>query len=121
MTISSKYSIFLLVLVVLLGACGCEKPKPQEEPQQDPQEEQIIPADMSLVELSVPVTDNWVWSGKPQITIHITNNNAGAVKLGTKVVITTDKKAEVVTLTDSVVIGTKKPQDVVITGHYDYR
>ena len=117
MTISSKYSIFLLVLVVLLGACGCEKPKAQDDPQpqQDPQEEQIIPADMSLVELSVPVTDNWVWSGKPQITIHITNNNAGAVKLGTKVVITTDKKAEVVTLTDSVVIGTKKPQDVVIT------
>lgn len=114
MTISSKYSVFLFALVVLLGACGCEKPKPQDEPEPQ-QEEQTVPADTSLIDLSVPVTDNRVWSGKPQITIRITNNNAGAVKLGTKVVITTDKKAEVVTITDSVVIGIKKEKDVVVT------
>ena len=117
--LSKKYSFILFALVVLLGACGCEKPKAQEEPQpqqeEQPQEEQIVPTDMSLIALSVPVTDNWVWSGKPQITIQITNANAGAVKLGTTVVITTDKKAEVVTLTDSVVVPTKKQQDVVVT------
>ncbi len=110
-------SIFLLMLVVLLAACGCDNRGSQEEPQA--QEEQIVPADMSLIEMSVPVTDNWVWSGKPQITIRIANGNAGAVKLGTKVVITTDKKAEVVTLTDSVIISAKSQKDAVMTAEAD--
>ena len=111
------FSIFIAALL-LLGACGCEKKNASEEPQQqeqqqDPQEE-IVPADMSLVELSVPITDNWVWSGKPQITLHVENGNAGAVKLGIKVVVTTDKKAEVVTIADSVVAG-KGVSDHVVT------
>ena len=112
---SKKYSWFLVVLmaVMLLGACGCEKKTAKNEPQQPA--EQIVPADMSLVTASVLITDNWVWSGKPQITFHITNGNAGAVKLGAKVVITTDKKAAVTTITDSVVIGAKSEKDVVLT------
>lgn len=112
---SKKYSWFLVVLmaVMLLGACGCEKKTAKNEPQQPA--EQIVPADMSLVTPSVLITDNWVWSGKPQITFHITNGNAGAVKLGAKVVITTDKKAAVTTITDSVVIGAKSEKDVVLT------
>ena len=101
---TKHYSIFLLALVVLFGACGCEKKTPVEP---------VV--DMSLVESSVPVTDNWVWSGKPQITIQVTNGNAVAVKLGTKVVITTDKKAEVVTLSDSVTVDAKSQKDVVVT------
>ena len=120
---TKRFSILLaaLMAIVLFGACGCEKPKPQEEPQpaEDTTQiepiEPIVPADMSLIELSVPVTDNWVWSGKPQITIRITNGNAGAVQLGTRVVVTTDKKADVVTLTDSVVVGAKSRKDVVVT------
>ena len=100
---AKHYSLFLLALVVLLGACGCEKKTP------------VTPADMSLVSWLVPVTDNWVWSGKPKITIQITNDNAGAVKLGTKVVVTTDKKAEVATLTDSVVVDGKSQKDFVVT------
>lgn len=109
---AKHYSIFLLALVVLLGACGCEKKAAKDEPKQEPA---VVPADMSQVTSSVPVTDNWVWSGKPQITIQITNDNAVAVTVGTKVVITTDKKAEVVTLTDSVAVGAKSQKDVVVT------
>ncbi len=108
------FYIFLFSMIVLLAACGCEKKNSQEEPQQPPQE-QTEPADMSLVTQSVPVTDNWVWSGKPQITIQITNDNKVAVKLGTKVVVTTDKKAEVVTITDSVEVDAKSQKDVVVT------
>ena len=103
------FSIFLTALVVLLAACGCEKKGAQDDP--TPMQE----PDMSLIASSVPVTDNWVWSGKPQITLQITNDNAGAVQLGTKVVVTTDKKAEVVTITDSVVIGAKSQKDFVVT------
>jgi cephalosporin-C deacetylase len=107
-----------VLLAVVLGACGCEK-KTTDEPQQQQEPEQVEPVmdnpDMSLVSQSVPVTDNWVWSGKPQITIAITNGNPGAVKVGMKAVITTDKKAEVVTLTDSVVVGAKGEKRFVLT------
>ena len=105
------YSIFLLALVVLFGACGCEKKAAKDEPKQEQKET----ADMSLVKSSVPLTDNRAWSGKPQITIQITNGNKAAVTVGTKVVVTTDKKAEVVTITDSVVVGAKSQKDVVMT------
>ena len=114
MTTSSKtYSILFVAFALLFGACGCEKKVTPEEPQ--PQETLMDNPDMSLIEASVPVTDNWVWSGKPQITIHIANGNPGAVKVGTKVVVTTDKKADVVTLTDSVVISSKSQKDFVVT------
>ena len=110
---TKHYYIFLLALVVLFGACGCENKGTEEDP--IPEEQVMDNPDMSLISQSVPVTDNWVWSGKPQITIQITNGNIGEVKLGTKVVITTDKKAEVVTLTDSVIVGAKSGKDVVVT------
>ncbi|MBR0195582.1 MAG: acetylxylan esterase [Paludibacteraceae bacterium] len=113
-----NYLYILLLCTILFGACGCEKKstsKDEPKPEQKDTAVVIGPTDMSLIESSVPVTDNWVWSGKPQITIQITNGNPNAVQLGTKVVITTDKKAEVVTITDSVVIGTKSQKDVVVT------
>ena len=108
-TSSKKYHFILFSLVVLLGACGCEKPKSQAEPKPEQKDttEVVGPADMSLIESSVPITDNWVWSGKPKITIHIANDNPNAVRLG--------KKEEVVTIADSVVIDTKSQKDVVMT------
>ncbi|MBP5658520.1 MAG: acetylxylan esterase [Paludibacteraceae bacterium] len=107
---SKKYSILLATLTaMILVACGgCKGTSPEPPaPQVDP--------DLSQIEWSVPITDNWVWSGKPQITIRIANDNEYAAKLGTKVVVTTDKKADVVTLTDSVVIDAKKQKDFVVT------
>ena len=116
----TKHFYLIALLAVVLGACGCEK-KANDEPQQQQQETDKVTdplmenPDMSLISQTVPVTDNWVWSVKPQITLRIKNSNPGAVKLGAKVVITTDKKAEVVTLTDSVVVGAKSEKDFVLT------
>lgn len=128
MTTSSKYSISLLgLMAMVLVACGgCkgtspEPSAPQETQPADPTpadptpEEPTRDADMSQIDLSVPITDNWVWSGKPQITLRIANANAYAVKLGTKVIVTTDKKADVTTLEDSVVIAARKQKDFVVT------
>ena len=56
-----------------------------------------------------------VWSGKPQIAIHLENHNASAVTMTTQVVITTDKKAEVATLTGSVKVDAMSQKDVVVT------
>ena len=98
-----RFYIFALALasLLLMGACGCENTSRQTEP--TPVEE----ADLSLITQSVPVTDNWVWSGKPQITVHIENPNAAAVKVGVKVKISTDKKVAVTELLDSVEIAGK--------------
>ena len=115
-----RFYIYALAFLLLMGACGCEKPKSQDDPQPQQDTTQVPETimdnpDMKLIVSSVPVTDNWVWSGKPQITLRISNANAGAVKLGAKVVVTTDKKVDVVTLTDSVLIGAKAEKDFVIT------
>ena len=104
-----KYSIFLiwLMAMVLVACGGCKGPVPQDDP--NPQEQGTPdtpeePADLSLITQSVPVTDEWVWSGKPDITIHIENGNATDVKVGVSVRYVTDKKKEVETVADSVVI-----------------
>ena len=97
------YSLIITLLAVMLWACGCEKPQPQAEP------------DLSLIEQSVPVTNDWIWSGKPQITIHIENKNAMAVKVETEVRISTDKKKEVMTLTDSVEVAGNGSLDAIVT------
>ena len=115
-----RFYIYALAFLLLMGACGCEKPKSQDDPQPQQDTTQVPETimdnpDMKLIVSSVPVTDNWVWSGKPQIKLRISNANAGAVKLGAKVVVTTDKKVDVVTLTDSVLIGAKAEKDFVIT------
>ena len=111
------YIFAALVAVVLFGACGCERPGENEEPQ--PDTTKIDPPtekpDLSLIKQSVPVTDNWVWSGKPSITLHIENGNKMAVKVGTKVQIKTDKKVAVTTLTDSVVVPANGSTDYVVT------
>jgi cephalosporin-C deacetylase len=104
-----KFYLFAM-LVMVLAACGCEKKAPQ--PETPPQQEQ---ADMSLVTQSVPVTDNWIWSGKPQITIHIENANETAVRLPVTVRISTDKKQAVTEITDSVEVPGKSAKDYIAT------
>ena len=107
-----KLYIFTL-MVVMLGACGCEKPQSPVDPQ--PYEEPVmVNPDVSLITSSVPVTDNWIWRGKPAITIRIENKNDSAVKLDTKVKITTDTKSNVVTLTDTVVVSARSVKEFVV-------
>ena len=112
-----KYSILWLVLltVVLCGACGCEKPNPDIDPKPDDTTEVIEPADLSLIKQSVPVTDNWIWSGKPAITIHIENPNKALVKVGVNVKITTDKKVAVTEIKDSVSVAGNGSVDYIAT------
>lgn len=115
---SRQYSILLLALVVLFGACGCEKPKPEEEPQQQEQtaaQAEGEKADLSLITQSVPVTNDWIWSSKPDITLHIENGNAAAVKVAVKVQFKTDKSELFETLTDSVEVPGKGATDYKAT------
>ena len=111
----TKLYLFAL-LAVMLGACGCEHPTPVEKPDpQDTTEVVTEPADLSLIKQSVPVTDNWIWSGKPQITVHIENPNKAAVKLGVKLKLTTDTKQAVTEVIDSVTVAGNGSVDHIMT------
>ncbi len=109
---NTRAYIFSLALasILLMGACGCEKGGPKEDPvpQQDtiPQEE----PDMSLVTTTVPVTQNWIWSEKPQIVLHVKNPNAAAVKLNAQIRISTDSKKAVTEIFDTLQVAGKSEQ-----------
>ena len=110
-------SIWLAVVLAAMSvACsGCKIPTPVDEPTSQQDTTTVEPADLSLIKLTVPVTDDWVWSGKPQITINIDNPNAADVTVGTKIKITTDSKKDLETLTDSVSIPGKSSYEFVVT------
>ena len=107
--IKKTYIFLVALMAVAIGAWGCEGPTPQEEP--TPLEQ----PDLSLIKQSVPVTNDWIWSGKPQITVHIENPNAAKVTVGVKVKISTDTKKAVTEVLDSVEVPGKQSIDHIVT------
>lgn len=105
---------------MVLWACGC-KPKPQEPEEPQPQDttQTEEPADLSLIKQSVPVTNDWIYSGKPEITIHIENPNKSAVRVGVLVKISTDTKKAVAEISDSVDIAGNSSVDYIATTSED--
>ena len=69
-----KRSSFLLAALaftaVLTWACNKSEPEPVEPD----------PVDLVDLELSVPVTENWVFTDRPTLTIHVENPNEVKVK-----------------------------------------
>ena len=102
-----KQFYLVALLAVVLWACGCEKKPNEPQPGDKP--------DMELITQSVPVTDNWIWSGKPAITLHIENANSMAVKVETKIIFSTDQKKSLMTITDSVEVAGNGKIDFVMT------
>ena len=117
-----KTKFYLLAVIacalVQLGACGCNRPvsggEDPDKPKNDTTKVEEKP-DLSKIKQSVLVTDDWVWSKKPQITVHIENPNKMAVKLGVKVKISTDKKQNITEVIDSVEIAGNGKVDHVVT------
>lgn len=109
----ASFFIVVLLSLVLVACGGCKStdnlqpPTPAVEP------------DLTLIKQSVPVTDNWVWTGKPQIIVHIENGNPIPAKVGVTVKYTTDSKGKVETVTDSVVVEGKSSVDHVATTTHD--
>ena len=75
----------------------------------------INPADLKPLTLSVPVYDNWVFTAKPSITIHVENPYEEAVTANVEVEITTDKAVALDTLLVSREIAAGTSQDIVLT------
>ena len=101
-----KKLIGLLFFALMLAVNGCEAKQPVE-PQEEP--------DLSLLKQSVVVTNDWIWSGKPEITIRVENPNKAAVKVPLIVRISTDTKQAVTSIEDSIEIAGNAEKDFVVT------
>lgn len=75
----------------------------------------INPADLKPLTLAVPVTDNWVFTAKPSITVHVENPYDEAVTANIEVEITTDKAIALDTILASREIAAGTSQDIVLT------
>ena len=117
-TSSKKYSFFFVSLILLLCACGCEKPQPVDNPEQQ-DTTQVEKPDLSLIKATVPVTDNWVWSGKPAITVHVENPNKASVQLPIEIRISTDKHQARTTVEKNIEVPGKSQGDYIVSPSED--
>ncbi|MBR1807855.1 MAG: acetylxylan esterase [Paludibacteraceae bacterium] len=111
------YILFISIVTTMVMAVSCQSTTPpeQNDPKNTDTTEQTLPADLQPLTLSVPVTEDWVYSSKPAITIHAENPNNVAVMAAAKMRIVTDMKEAVTTVTDSVEIPAKGKKDIVMT------
>ena len=105
-----KNASYLLAAITFTGilAWACNKPKPEPEPEPEP-------VDLVDLNLSVPVTDNWVFTDKPNIVIHVENPNAVAVKAEASVRFSSDLKVTLSTVDKTVTVPANGETDISIT------
>ena len=105
MTISSKkYHIFLFALVVLLVACGCEKPQPVDEPD-----------NQTVKDTTVVEPEDLIWNGKPCFNLSVENTAPETALLPIKIRITTDTKQLAVEIDDTVEVAGNTLKNFAIT------
>ena len=98
-----KYYIFALALasIMLMGACGCENPGPEIDPQ---------PKDTTVVE-----PEDMIWSKRPYFNVPVENNDTAEAQLPIKVRITTDTKQLVLELTDTMTVAGNTKKNYAMT------
>ena len=106
-----KKSFALLLAVLGLSLMtGCVDPVTPDDPE---------PAELTPLDASLVITDDWVFDSRPAITIHVENSNAKPMEAKAKVVITTDKKEAVTTVTKTVERAAETEADVVVSTYGD--
>ena len=86
-------------------AWACNKPEPEPEPE----------VELVDLKLSVPVTENWVFTDKPAITIHVENPNGVAVEAEAMVRFSTDQKKVLTSVNKTVEVPAKGKIDISFT------
>ena len=117
---------YLLMAFAVMGAMtwACNKPVPEPEPEPEPDPTPVVPdptpeppkpVDLVDFKLSVPVTDNWVFTDKPNVVIHVENPNPVAVVAESKVRFSTDKGVILTTIEKAVEVPANDAIDISIT------
>ncbi|MBR4785695.1 MAG: acetylxylan esterase [Fibrobacter sp.] len=129
MKIKPFFSFAAFALAVMFAiSCAAPVPEPEPEPETDPETETepetdpTPPADtVKLVDLkgTVPVTENWVYTDRPAITIRVENPNKVAVKATAMMRITTDFKKELMTVEKEMEVPAEGTLDIPITTDED--
>ena len=89
---NKKSYLFIAAIAFMATAfVSCTKPDPQPAPDDEQQQEQPQ-QQLKALTPTVEVTDNWVWAGKPSISLVIENPNAVDVTETGKTEISTDLK-----------------------------
>lgn len=91
-----RFSIIAALLLSAAAFISFKGMTPDPEPEPVPEPEEILP-----FELSVPVTQDWVYEGKELFTIHVENPNEVPVTAEAKASISTDKRKPVTSVTAS--------------------
>ena len=98
----NKCKIYIFALLALmLGACGCERPNPEIEPQRK---------DTTVVEPA-----DLIWSGKPYFNVPVENAEAEEAKLPIQIRITSDMKQLVAELFDTVTVAGNTTKQYAMT------
>lgn len=97
---------FLLLAAIacalLFGACGCEHPRPQDEPQP------------TIKDTIVEEPANLIWSGKPILNYHVENAEAEEIRVPVRLFIRTDKNKAVVDIRDTITMPKYSKRDFVM-------
>ena len=94
---------------------GCNN-KP-DEPENPAEEEDV--GDLERPTGTVPVTHNWVYDKRPEITVNVKNPNSVAVTAKVKARISTDQKVVVTTIEKEVSVPADGNIDVILTTDSD--
>ena len=91
-----------MACVLMLGACGCERPNPVDPP--------VNPHDTTVVE-----PEDMIWHARPYFNVPVENKDSLEVRLPIKVRITTDTKQLVYELDDTVTVAGNTKKEFAMT------
>lgn len=116
----NKKSYLFIAAIAFMAtvAIGCTKPDPQPGPDDEQQQEQPQ-QQLKALKPTVEVTDNWVWYGKPSISLVIENPNAVDVTEVVKTEISTDLKKFVTKVEQTAEVPAKGKVTIKITTEED--
>ena len=106
-----KFLLFLAAFAFTVMLSGCKDPNQTPEP--------VDPVTLDPLKMSVPVTENWIFSGRPTIVFHVENPNDAEVSFDGKVEIKTDLGAQVTTVSKTENIAAKAKVDISFTPDID--
>ena len=100
--IKRYFCLFATAVFATLSLTACNQPEPEE------------PGELEPLVSSVPVTQNWIFEGKPSLVIHVENPNSVKVTAAAKVILSTDKGESIGTVEGTTEVPANGTADITI-------